>query len=257
MKLLNYTILCLALAWILESCAGPEKQKLAGSAFNEPHRPQFHFTPDSMWMNDPNGLVYFDGEYHLFFQHYPGDIVWGPMHWGHAVSKDLIHWEHLPIALYPDSLGYIFSGSAVIDWKNTSGLQQGSAPPMIAIFTHHNMEGEHAGANDFQYQSIASSNDRGRSWTKYAGNPVLKNPGIRDFRDPKVIWYEEGQEWIMVFAAHDRVMFYSSPDLINWTKESEFGEKTGAHGGVWECPELFPITFSGEIKWVLLVSINP
>jgi fructan beta-fructosidase len=179
------------------------------------------------------------------------------MHWGHAISTNLVEWEHQPIALYPDSLGYIFSGSAVIDWNNTSGLQDGKHPPMIAIFTHHNMEGERAGTNTFQYQSIAFSKDKGKSWTKYQGNPVLNNPGIRDFRDPKVIWFEEGQKWIMVFAAHDRVLFYSSPNLIEWTRESEFGIGTGAHGGVWECPDLFPLNHKGETKWVLIVSLNP
>jgi fructan beta-fructosidase len=223
----------------------------------EQYRPQFHFSPDSMWMNDPNGMVYYDGEYHLFYQYYPGGTVWGPMHWGHAISTDLLHWEHLPIALYPDSLGYIFSGSAVIDWNNSSGLGSAKNPPMVAIFTHHNQRLAESGSDLFQYQSIAYSLDRGRSWTKYAGNPVLQNPGIRDFRDPKVSWYEAGQKWIMVLAAHDRVIFYSSPDLINWTFESDFGENAGAHGGVWECPDLFPLEVEGEKKWVLLVSINP
>jgi len=128
---------------------------------------------------------------------------------------------------------------------------------MVAIFTHHNQDLANSGSNLFQYQSIAFSLDRGRSWTKYAGNPVLQNPGISDFRDPKVIWYEAGEKWIMVLAAHDRVIFYSSPDLIHWTFESEFGENNGAHGGVWECPDLFPLEFEGEKKWVLLVSINP
>jgi len=146
--------------------------------YSEQYRPQFHFTPDSMWMNDPNGMVYFEGEYHLFYQHHPHSNEWGPMHWGHAISTDLIHWEHLPIALYPDSLGTIFSGSAVIDWNNSSGLGKDEVPPMVAIFTHHNQKLEKAGSDLFQYQSIAYSLDKGRSWTKY--------PGIRDFRDPKV-----------------------------------------------------------------------
>jgi len=158
----------------------------------ESHRPQYHFSPDSMWMNDPNGMVYYAGEYHLFYQFYPDSTVWGPMHWGHAVSEDLVHWEHLPIALYPDSIGLIFSGSAVVDWDNTSGFQQGEDPPMVAIFTYHNMEGERTEQNDFQTQGIAYSNDKGRTWTKYEGNPVIPNPGIRDFRDPKVFWHGGG-----------------------------------------------------------------
>jgi fructan beta-fructosidase len=225
--------------------------------YAEQYRPQFHFSPDSMWMNDPNGMVYYEGEYHLFYQFHPFDNVWGPMHWGHAISTDLVHWEHLPIALYPDSLGTIFSGSAVIDRNNSSGLGSSENPPMVAIFTHHNQALADTGSELFQYQSIAYSLDKGRSWTKYPGNPVLPNPGIRDFRDPKVSWYAEGNNWIMTLAAQDRIMFFSSPDLISWTLESEFGAHTGAHGGVWECPDLFPMEIRGEEKWVLLVSINP
>ena len=227
--------------------------------YSEKYRPQFHFTPAEKWMNDPNGMVYYEGEYHLFYQYYPKDIVWGPMHWGHAVSKDLVEWEHLPIALYPDSLGYIFSGSAVIDWKNTSGLGQNGTLPMIAIFTHHDPVGEKAGANDFQYQSLAYSNDKGRTWTKYKGNPVVPNPGIRDFRDPKVIWDEASNQWVMVFAAWDHVKFYGSPNLLDWKHLSDFGKEWGTHAGVWECPDLFPMTVegTGEKKWVLLQSLNP
>ena len=160
--------------------------------YQEKHRNQFHFSPEANWMNDPNGMVYYDGEYHLFYQYYPDSTVWGPMHWGHAVSKDMIKWEHLPVALYPDSLGYIFSGSCVMDWNNTSGLAQDDNIPMIAIFTHHDPEGEKASTNSFQYQSIAYSNDKGRTWTKYAGNPVIPNSdSIKDFRDPKVIWIKK------------------------------------------------------------------
>ena len=209
-----------------------------------------------MWMNDPNGMVYYDGEYHLFYQHHPYSSVWGPMHWGHAISTDLVHWEHLPIALYPDSLGTIFSGSAVIDWKNTSGLGSEENPPMVAIYTHHNQELAKTGSERFQYQSIAYSLDKGRTWTKYPGNPVLPNPGIRDFRDPKVSWYEAGQKWIMVFAAYDLIMFYSSPDLIRWNKDSEFTAQRARDEGVWECPDFFPLKAGEEQLWVLLVSIG-
>lgn len=227
--------------------------------YHEPHRPQFHFSPPQMWMNDPNGMVYYKGEYHLFYQHYPEDKVWGPMHWGHAVSKDLVYWRNLPIALYPDSLGLIFSGSAVIDWKNTSGFGINGQPPMVAMFTHHLMAGEKAGRNDFQYQSIAYSNDAGRTWTKYKGNPVIPNPGIRDFRDTKVIWHEGSKQWIVVLAAQNQVRFYGSPDLKNWTFLSNFGAEHGNHGGVWECPDFFPLKVSGsnQNKWILIQSINP
>jgi len=226
----------------------------------EKHRPTFHFTPPEKWMNDPNGMVYYEGEYHLFYQHYPDSTVWGPMHWGHAVSEDLVTWEHLPIALYPDELGYIFSGSAVIDWKNTSGFGKNGGPPMIAIFTHHEPKGAASGKSKvFQYQSIAYSNDKGRTWTKYAGNPVVPNPGIKDFRDPKVIWDDDSDQWVMVFAAWDHVKFYGSPNLKDWTHLSDFGKEWGTHAGVWECPDLFPLIVKGkgEKKWVLLQSLNP
>jgi fructan beta-fructosidase len=222
----------------------------------EKHRPYFHFTPPFGWMNDPNGMIYYEGEYHLFYQHYPDGTQWGPMHWGHAVSKDLLKWEHLPIALYPDTLGYIFSGSAVIDHENTTGLGY----PMVAIFTYHQPELEKEGRNDYQYQGIAYSLDKGRSWTKYHGNPVLPNTSnIRDFRDPKVFWHKATNRWMMVFAAFDHIQLWSSPNLIDWTYVSEFGKTMGHHGGVWECPDLFPLkTRDGkEEKWVMLVSINP
>ncbi|WP_116125510.1 glycoside hydrolase family 32 protein [Lewinella sp. IMCC34183] len=230
------------------------------TGYAEAHRPQFHFSPPAHWMNDPNGMVYHDGEYHLFYQYYPDSTVWGPMHWGHAVSEDLMHWENLPIALYPDSLGYIFSGSAVVDRTNSSGLGTDGRPPLVAIFTYHDPEGERAGRNDYQSQAIAYSNDNGRSWTKYAGNPVIPNTeSIRDFRDPKVMWDGEREQWLMVFAAQDRIMFWRSDNLIDWRYLSDFGRDLGGHGGVWECPDLFPLTVAGEAeeKWVLLVSINP
>ena len=247
-----------AASLILFSCKPTHRgQAVNGNALRtEAFRPQFHFSPDSMWMNDPNGMVYYKGEYHLFYQHHPFSNIWGPMHWGHAVSRDLIHWETLPVALYPDSLGTIFSGSAVIDWNNTSGLGSRRNPPMVAIFTHYNQQLERVSSNQFQYQSLAYSLDRGRTWTKYQGNPVVQNPGIRDFRDPKVSWYEEGQKWIMVFAAGDRILFYSSPNLIDWHKESEFSAPRAANEGVWECPDFFSLESGNEKKWVLLVSIG-
>ncbi|WP_116107980.1 glycoside hydrolase family 32 protein [Lewinella sp. IMCC34191] len=228
--------------------------------YAEAHRPRYHYSPPAQWMNDPNGMVYHDGEYHLFYQHYPDSNVWGPMHWGHAVSEDLVHWENLPIALYPDSLGYIFSGSAVVDKGNTSGLGTDGQDPLVAIFTYHDAEAASAGRDDHQTQAIAYSNDNGRSWTKYAGNPVISNEKlIRDFRDPKVMWDAERDQWVMALAAQDRILFWRSDNLIDWELQSEFGTELGGHGGVWECPDLFPLTVAGgqETKWVLLISINP
>jgi fructan beta-fructosidase len=221
---------------------------------DEMYRPQFHFTPKEKWMNDPNGMVYKDGIYHLFYQYHPGSSVWGPMHWGHATSRDLLHWKRQPVKLFPDSIGTIFSGSAVVDKKNTAGFGKNA---LVAIFTQHNHAGEEAGTKDFQNQSIAYSLNNGKTWTKYAHNPVLRTPGIKDFRDPKVIWYEPSKKWIMTLAVVDRVYFYSSPDLKVWVKESEFGKDAGAHGGVWECPDLFPMEYEGTQQWVLIVSINP
>ncbi len=231
----------------------PEK----GITQGESHRPAFHFTPPSKWMNDPNGMFYLDGEYHLSYQYYPDSTVWGPMHWGHAVSKDLVSWEHLPIALYPDSLGYIFSGGSVVDLQNTSGFGSGDVPPVVAAFTHHDPVGEKAGTTDYQTQSIAYSVDRGRTWTKYKENPVVKNEkGIRDFRDPKVIWHEGSRKWIMTLAVYDRVQFYASPDLKSWEYLSDFGIPGDTR--LWECPDLFPLEVAetGETRWILLVSIQ-
>ncbi|RFZ82381.1 glycoside hydrolase family 32 protein [Mucilaginibacter terrenus] len=251
---MKYKYLLPFLALLVAANAFAQK---AGKLYHEQYRPQIHFSPKSGWMNDPNGMVYYKGVYHLFYQHYPDGIVWGPMHWGHATSKDMIHWKEQKIALYPDKLGYIFSGSAVIDVNNTSGFGKNGKVPMVAIFTHHDPVGEKAGKDNFQNQSIAYSLDEGKTWTKYAGNPVLKNPGIKDFRDPKVYWYEPQHKWIMTLATKDRITFYSSPNLKTWKKESEFGEHLGAHGGVWECPDLFPMTLKGKQHWVLIVNINP
>ncbi|MCI3983821.1 GH32 C-terminal domain-containing protein [Bacillus vallismortis] len=221
------------------------------SYYDEDYRPQYHFTPEANWMNDPNGMVYYDGEYHLFYQYHPYGLQWGPMHWGHAVSKDLVTWKHLPVALAPDDKGTIFSGSAVVDKNNTSGFQTGEEKPLVAIYTQ-DREGH-------QVQSIAYSNDKGRTWTKYAGNPVIPNPGKKDFRDPKVFWYEKENKWVMVLAAGDRILMYTSKNLKQWTYASEFGEGQGSHGGVWECPDLFELQVDGNPnrkKWVMQVSIG-
>ncbi len=225
--------------------------------YKEKHRPQYHFSPPAKWMNDPNGMVYYKGEYHLFYQYYPDSTVWGPMHWGHAISKDLVHWEHLPIALYPDSLGLIFSGSVVVDKNNTSGLQKGNEKPLVALFTYHDLQKEKAGvASDFQYQGMAYSLDKGRTWKKYEHNPVIKNNGVKDFRDPKVFWHEATKHWVMVLAVANRVDFYLSKNLKAWEYASSFGKEEGSHGGVWECPDLFEMKVDGKSKWVLIVSIG-
>ena len=224
------------------------------------YRPLFHFSPENNWMNDPNGMFFYKGIYHLYFQHNPNESVWGPMHWGHATSKDLKHWEEHSIALIPDDLGTIFSGSAVVDYNNTSGLGTTQNPAIIAIYTNHDSEkADKKEAIDFQTQSIAYSLDDGFTWTKYTKNPVLKNPGIIDFRDPKVFWYEPNQKWIMSLAAGQEIQFFESKNLLSWSYLSSFGDGIGNHGGVWECPDLFPLPVNGKgiSKWVQLVSINP
>lgn len=237
----------------LAATAGPEPEPVPTPQF----RPAFHFTPQAHWMNDPNGMVFVDGEYHLFFQYFPEATVWGPMHWGHAKSRDLVHWQELPIALFPDEKGWIFSGSIVIDRDNTSGLGRDGVAPWVAIFTHHDGAGEKAGRQDIESQSLAYSLDGGTTWTKYSGNPVIPSPGTRDFRDPKVFRHDATGRWVMSLATKDRITFFSSANLKEWRKESEFGAGLGAHGGVWECPDLFPVEFEGRRYWVLVVSLNP
>lgn len=207
--------------------------------YDEPFRPQFHYSAPHGWLNDPNGLVYFEGEYHLFFQHHPDDVVWGPMHWGHAVSQDLIHWATLPIAMFPDEHGTMFSGCVVVDADNTSGLVPEGG--LVAVYSY-----------DTQTQGVAYSRDGGRTWHKYTGNPVL--PALKpDFRDPKVFWHEDC--WVMVIAAGNRLMLLRSGDLLHWEVLSEFDGS--AHGGIWEVPDLFPMELEGDTKWVLVVSVNP
>lgn len=224
----------------------------------EMYRPNFHFTPKKNWMNDPNGMFYYNGYYHLYFQYHPDSNVWGPMHWGHAISKDMITWVEQPIAIYPDEHGTIFSGSAVVDVENTSGFGEvNQASPIVAMYTSSKkLEGND---NWLQTQSIAYSNDEGQTFTKYKDNPVIKNPDIKDFRDPKITWDEDRNKWVMVLAAGDNIMFYESNNLKDWNLLSNFGKGIGAHGGVWECPDLFklPVIGTNESKWVLLVSINP
>lgn len=222
-------------------------------------RPYFHFSPKKGWMNDPNGMFHYNGYYHLYYQHYPEDNSWGPMHWGHAISTDMVIWKERPIALYPDELGYIFSGSAVVDVENTSGFSKDGKTPVVAVFTHHDMVADKAGEVGDETQSIAYSLDEGLTYTKYQGNPVIANPNVPDFRDPKVNWDEERKQWVMSLAAGQEIMFYASKNLKNWHLLSSFGQGIGNHGGVWECPDLFtlPVQGTDEKKWVLFVSINP
>jgi fructan beta-fructosidase len=237
------TLLCFVI------CLNLQAQK---DIYQEPFRPQFHFTPAEKWMNDPNGLVYLNGKYHLFYQYYPKDVIWGPMHWGHAVSTDLLNWKHKPVALYPDSLGNIFSGSVVIDKNNTAGF---GANVMVAIFTYHNDAIWEAGQKNTESQALAYSTDEGKTWTKYANNPVLNNSGEQDFRDPKVFWNESKNKWDMVLAAGDRIKIYSSENLKNWTFESDFKPTIDDTDlGVWECPDLFKMKVGKIEKWVMIVS---
>ena len=216
------------------------------------YRPRFHFTPKKGWINDPNGLLYINGVYHLFAQHYPDGTEWGPMHWAHAVSKDLMRWEELPIALYPDDLGLIFSGSAVYDVNNTSGFGTKEQPPIVCMFTHHFGPLEHK----LQRQSIAYSLD-GIHFIKYAGNPVIDNPGISDFRDPKIIWNDILNCWTALITAGDHIQFYASPDLKQWNLTGTFGKVDNHAEGVFECPDLLRmIAPDGSVVWVLIISMG-
>lgn len=223
--------------------------------YDEPLRPRVHFTPARNFMNDPNGLVFYKGEYHLFYQHNPFGDRWGHMSWGHAVSPDMLRWHHLPVALQEEHGVMIFSGSAVVDRHNSSGFCQAEGEDrscLVAIYTGH--------GKDRQTQNLAYSNDRGRTWTKYAKNPVI-DLGLEDFRDPKVFWHEATRRWIMVTVLPDqhKVRFFAAPDLKAWTPLSDFGP-AGATGGVWECPDLFELPIEGEpgrTRWVLDVDLNP
>lgn len=214
--------------------------------YREKYRPQFHFSAKRGWINDPNGLVYYDGEYHLFFQHNPYGWEWGNMTWGHAVSTDLVHWEEIGDAIHPDAHGTVFSGSAVVDWKNTTGFQTGDKPPLVCIFTR-------AGNNNLSSkgvaftQGLAYSNDRGRTWTKYAGNPVQGHIA-GDNRDPKVFWHAPTNQWVIVlYLDKNKMGFFTSPDLKVWTKTSTLES-------FYECPELFQLQVDADASrqpWVL------
>lgn len=226
----------------------------ADSLYHEQYRPQVHFSPARNWMNDPNGLIWYKGRYHLFFQYNPSGDTWGNMSWGHAVSTDLVHWRQLPVAIAQDDDEMVFSGSVVLDKDNTSGLGSKENPPLVAVYTSL------VKSTGVQRQSLAYSTDGGTTWTRYSGNPVL-DLGSVNFRDPKVFWYAPTKSWLMAVALSDqpRISFYSSPDLKHWSHRSDFGP-AGATGGVWECPDLFPLPVDGNpgrTKWVLAVNLNP
>ncbi len=256
--MLRHARLCSAAFLALTANALLGATASADKAYDQPFRPQFHFSPKVNWTNDPNGLVYFEGEYHLFFQFNPFGDQWGHMSWGHAVSRDLIHWEQLPVAI-PEANGVaIFTGSTVIDEHNTSGFCKDGRACMVAIYTGYTAAAN--GKKSLQTQNIAYSNDRGRTFTKYSGNPVL-DLHMTDFRDPKVLWSAQSKQWIMAVSLPDdhKVALYGSPDLKKWQPVSEFGP-AGATGGQWECPELFQLPVDGkpgQSRWVLKVGLNP
>lgn len=214
-------------------------------------RPVYHHTPAYGWMNDPNGMFYKDGVYHLFFQYNPYGSVWGNMHWGHSTSSDLIHWNFEGVSIVPDAWGAIFSGSCVVDHNNTAGFGKDA---VIAFYT----SAKSTPWGDVQSESMAYSLDNGKTFVKYAGNPIITSLE-KDFRDPKVFWYAPGKHWVMILAVGQHMELYSSVNLKDWKKESEFGKMQGAHGGVWECPDLIelPVEGSREKKWVLICNINP
>lgn len=217
--------------------------------FDERFRPQFHFTPEMNWQNDPNGLVFYDGEYHLFYQYNPNGNEWGYMHWGHAVSNDLLHWEHLPIAIFPDNeskdkeICTAFSGSAIVDDKNLLGKQEGSVKTLVAFYTSQKCG-----------QRIAYSNDKGRTWKKWEGNPIIPFDEKDDARDPKVFWHHESNKWVMVLYRKQSddekskgISFYTSDNLIDWKWQSHIN-------GFFECPDLVKLNVTNrpeEFKWVL------
>jgi fructan beta-fructosidase len=236
------------------SAFGVSHDDTATELYHEDDRPQFHFTPVKNWMNDPNGPIYYEGEYHLFYQYNPFGTEWGHMSWGHAVSRDLVHWKHLPIALSEENGVMIFSGSTVVDWHNSSGFCRGTGAKtpscLVAIYAGHSAK--------LETQNLAYSNDRGRTWTKYPDNPVI-DLHLASFRDPKVFCHEGTRQWVMVtvLASQHKVRFFGSTDLKHWTALSDFGP-AGATGGVWECPDLFPLPVDGDVnqtRWVLSINL--
>ena len=223
---------------------------------DEQYRPQFHHTPLRGWMNDPNGMFYKDGTWHLFYQYNPYGSMWGNMHWGHSTTTDLIHWKDEGVALAPDVWGTMFSGSCVVDEEGTAGFGRGA---VIAMYTSSRPT---PFGGDVQAQCLAYSTDGGKTFTKYEGNPVLTAED-KDFRDPNMFWNEDIKAWNLILAVGQEMRIYSSPDLKTWKEESRFGAGLGCHGGVWECPDLFPLTLNSQPstlnskKWVLICNINP
>lgn len=221
------------------------------SSNRETYRPVYHHTPVYGWMNDPNGMFYKDGVYHLYFQYNPYGSMWANMTWGHSTSTDLTHWTYEGTAIVPDAWGAIFSGSCVVDKDNTAGFGKGA---VVAFYT----SAKSTPWGDIQSQSMAYSLDNGKTFIKYEHNPILTSTE-RDFRDPKVFWYAPGKHWVMMLAVGQEMQIYSSGNLKEWKKESSFGAMQGAHGGVWECPDLVEVAVEGskEKKWVLICNLNP
>ena len=218
-------------------------------------RPVYHHTPAYGWMNDANGLVFKDGEYHLYFQYNPYGSVWGNMHWGHSVSRDLVHWQHLPVAIERDTMGHIFSGSCVVDARNDAGTGTNN---IIAFYTSHRSTQP---GHQRQVQCMAYSSDNGRTFTKYEGNPIITPfDGLEDFRDPKVFWYAPQEKWVMIVSADKNMRFYESRNLKDWTYMSEWGEGYGPQPNQFECPDFIQLPVDGDkqrMKWVMIVNINP
>lgn len=243
-----YSLIALSITIAFVGCSQP-----VDDTYSHKYRPQIHYSPEKNWMNDPNGMFYDDGLYHLYYQYNPFDERWGHMSWGHATSEDLVHWEHHPVALMEEDSIMIFSGSAVVDINNTSGFGDEENYPIVAIYTGYDE------SKGIQHQDIAYSLDGGYTFTKYEGNPVI-DLNLKDFRDPKVFWHDETEKWIMVVAmsADHYVQFYGSENLIDWEHLSDFGPQ-GASGGLWECPDLFRLPVDGDpntMKWVLQVDLG-
>ena len=235
----------LALAVLSAACGAP------APSYEERFRPAYHFTPPTNWMNDPNGLVFHDGEYHLFYQHNPRGNLWGHLSWGHAISRDLVNWRDLGVAM-PERDVMIFSGSAVIDATNSAGFADHRTPTMVAFYTGHDPRDQ----SESQY--LAYSLDRGRTWIQYDGNPIIERPGAGQFRDPKVFWHEASQRWVMVLvhSGDQRVAIYASENLRTWREVSSFGPG-GLTGGPWETPDLFELPVEGGgSRWVLSIGVT-